>query len=167
MPPAALHCLPMDCFECKYDLKGLGPNGVCPECGLAIAESLKQRADKTLPLIRRRSVIFGTFTGLVASIGYLPIGLVLWFLGVPMSVLSVLFALLMPYTQLVHEAFPALINSDWSGLLMLTFLLQCCTYGMVAFGVQWRRPAHRKLVWRVLGLHTLAAITCFGLMLRH
>jgi len=31
------------CLRCGYDLYGLTPSGVCPECGLSIAESLERR----------------------------------------------------------------------------------------------------------------------------
>ena len=40
------------CFDCGYALRGLRPDGRCPECGLAVAETLENLAD----LQRSRSV---------------------------------------------------------------------------------------------------------------
>ncbi len=34
---------PTMCLRCGYELRGLAPSGVCPECGFSIAESLERR----------------------------------------------------------------------------------------------------------------------------
>ena len=41
-PDAAIEHQTM-CLRCGYDLYGLAPSGLCPECGLSIAESLERR----------------------------------------------------------------------------------------------------------------------------
>lgn len=42
----ALGLLRRECFNCEYDLTGLEPSGVCPECGTSVAFTLQH------PLIR-------------------------------------------------------------------------------------------------------------------
>ncbi|MBN1342590.1 MAG: hypothetical protein JXQ73_07920 [Phycisphaerae bacterium] len=39
----------LTCTHCNYNLRGLAPSGRCPECGLAIAESLVGATDRLTP----------------------------------------------------------------------------------------------------------------------
>ena len=43
MPADATITEPIECYACRYSLKGLSRSGRCPECGLFIAFTLEQR----------------------------------------------------------------------------------------------------------------------------
>ncbi|MFO0872780.1 MAG: hypothetical protein U0575_02250 [Phycisphaerales bacterium] len=53
------------CRQCGYDLKGLAATGRCPECGLAIVETLTQLVDPAASRLPRLRDPRGTGTGLV------------------------------------------------------------------------------------------------------
>ncbi len=79
--------LPLDlpCVECDYNLRGLMPDGRCPECGTSVARSLDPRLLRFAPptylrtLTMGLTVIFGF--GALCVIAMMTLGIVIAFLG--------------------------------------------------------------------------------------
>lgn len=74
VPPPLVVVDSRPCLACGYDLKGLSTEGVCPECGAAVARSLKGNllefaAPEYLRTLYRGTVliIFGAFAPLLAG----------------------------------------------------------------------------------------------------
>ena len=70
----------VECLNCGYNLRGIDPGGVCPECGAGVATSLRlDRLGEVPPAFRRR-LVWGAgllHWGVLLSIAGLPVGAVL------------------------------------------------------------------------------------------
>jgi hypothetical protein len=57
---------PLRCVTCEYDLTGLAPTGVCPECGHRVDDSMRERGLWTVArLLRLRRIAIGLLTGAI------------------------------------------------------------------------------------------------------
>jgi hypothetical protein len=58
-PPLAPIDIDTPCIRCNYNLRGLSPAAICPECGTAVATSLPGQVSVTIPmwLILRRALL--------------------------------------------------------------------------------------------------------------
>lgn len=61
--------LNMECIKCGYNLHGLKSDGVCPECGLSVAESLK--GDESILPWRRRKACIGITSAAFALLHFI------------------------------------------------------------------------------------------------
>ncbi|MBX3387877.1 MAG: hypothetical protein KF691_00330 [Phycisphaeraceae bacterium] len=68
------------CLRCGYELRGLAPTGVCPECGLSIAESLEKRRLGLSSPGYLASLRLGALVAMVALAIYIAAGFVRWHL---------------------------------------------------------------------------------------
>ncbi|MBX3379907.1 MAG: hypothetical protein KF805_07415 [Phycisphaeraceae bacterium] len=68
------------CLRCGYELRGLSPSGLCPECGFSIAESLEKRRLGLSSPAYLASLRLGALLAIIALTIYIAAGFVRWHL---------------------------------------------------------------------------------------
>lgn len=136
------------CQECNYNLRGIGPNQVCPECGARVRDTLRPDLLMFLgPRVLRR---------LRAGTRYVVFGVLGQFL---VEVAYVIFAMLDP----------GVFAGNWLEWVRLTCSLT--TYALIGFGflsitsgaVVMRRPESALSARRIVGWGFILSLLIWGL----
>jgi hypothetical protein len=137
------------CIECRYDLRGLKPDGICPECGAPVPWSISSLLPRTVPVHLLKRLKTG-LASLLGGYGYLAASVLLgWFVAA--TSLSADLGLLFG-----------------SGVLIAGLLKAAGSWWVTSFAVSGRdaEPAVTSLVLRVIAFCMLlssALAFCFAM----